>query len=58
MTWLTPSTGRCKGGTFTRGMCLVNILHSLHLLLCELALALVSVLGSLLAFQKGFPVLV
>ncbi len=46
------------GGAFTRGMYLVNILHSLNLLLCELALALVGVLGSLLAFQKGFPVLV
>ena len=39
-------------------MSLVNILHSLHLLLCELALALVSILGSLLALQKRFPVLV
>ena len=37
---------------------LVNILHRLHFLLCELALALVSSLATLLAVEKSFPVLV
>ena len=37
---------------------LINILHGLHLLLCELALALVSILRPLLAIQQSFPVLI
>lgn len=36
----------------------VNILHGLHLLLCELALALVSTLAALLAVKKSLSVLV